>query len=124
MNTTQTKKTTVPAGAKKPQDRKKAASAELKALRAEAEEGVTVVEYKGEFFHLYVDRFNQRMADDYEFMDAVSRGVIPFMVRELLGEKGHMQLIDLVRDEETGLVSTERMGEVFQELMEEAGLGN
>ena len=71
-----------------------------------------------------MDRFNQRMADDYEFMDAVSRGVIPFMVRELLGEKGHMQLIDLVRDEETGLVSTERMGEVFQELMEEAGLGN
>lgn len=113
-----------PAGTKAPQDRKKAASAKLKAMRDEAVKGDVVVELRGEFFTVHVDEYQTRMSEDYEFMEMAAAGMLPSMLSVLLGQKGHQDLKELARDEDTNKVSPEQMSDLFQELMEAAGQGN
>lgn len=113
------------AGAKVPtQDHKKAASAKLKALRKEAAEGDVVVEHKGHFYTLRVGAFQERMVEDYEFMEAVTSGILPAMIRELLSAEDQAALKDLVRNPDTNRVPVEPLAEEFGVLMEAGGLGN
>ncbi|GAA1333934.1 hypothetical protein GCM10009592_28710 [Brachybacterium rhamnosum] len=112
------------AGAKTPADRKKAASATVKALQAEAAEGDRVIELRGEPITVHLKAFQDRLADDYEFMEQVTQGMIPAILVELVGNDGHQQLKDLARDKTTQKVSTESMAELFQEVMEATNLGN
>ena len=112
------------AGAKTPGDKKKATSAKVKALQAEAAKGDIIVELQGETFTVHVDAYQQKVADDYEFMEYSMKGLLPLMLDVLLGSADREKLKDLARDEETNVVSTEKMGELFAELMEAAGQGN
>lgn len=112
------------AGAKTPADRKKAASATVKAMRAEAADGDRVIELHGEPITVHLKAFQDRLSDDYEFMEQVTQGMIPTILVELVGNDGHQQLKELARDKDTGKVSTEKMGELFQEVMEATNLGN
>lgn len=112
------------AGAKSPADKKKAASAQLKALQAEAAAGDVVVELHGEFLTVHVEAYQKKTVDDYEFMEISMKGILPAMLDVLLDAKDREKLKSIARDEETNLVSTERMAELFSELMEAAGQGN
>lgn len=112
------------AGAKTPADRRKAASATVKALQAEAADGDLVVDIRGEAITLHLKKFQDRLTEDYEFMELVTKGAIPVMLEELAGSDGHQQLKELARNKDTNKVSTEVMGELFQEVAEAAGLGN
>lgn len=112
------------AGAKSPADQKKATSAKVKALQAEAADGDRVVELRGEPFTVHVDEYQTRMAEDYEFMEMAASGMLPAMLSVLLDRKDHQRMKELARDEETRKVSPEAMSDLFQELMEAAGQGN
>lgn len=114
----------IQAGAKPPADRKKAASAKVKAMQAEAGQGDMVVEVRGEALTVHVRAYQDRMSDDYEFMEMASVGLLPAMLRVLLDQGDIDRLKDLARNEETGTVSTVTMSEIFQELMEAVGQGN
>lgn len=122
--TNETKKKAAAAGVKTPSDYKKAASPKLKAMRAEAAEGDVVVEFEGEFYTVHVRRYEQRLADDYEFMEVASKGAIALMLDELLDKEDIDKLKNSIRDEDTGRVKTERMVEKFEQLMEAVGQGN
>lgn len=108
----------------KTEDRKKDLSPQIKALQAEAAEGDVVVGFRGETFTLRVGAFQERMVDDYEFMEQVTSGILPVMVRELLDNDDQNRLKDLVRDPDTKKVKTEVFAEAFNELMSEGGMGN
>lgn len=112
------------AGAKTPGDKKKATSAKVKALQAEAAEGDRIVELRGETFTVHVDAYQDRMSEDYEFMEMASAGMLPAMLGVLLDRADHTRLKELARDEDTRRVSPEAMSQLFQELMEAAGQGN
>lgn len=112
------------AGAKTPADRKKAASATVKALQAEAADGDRVIELRGEPITVHLKAFQDRIASDYEFMEQVTNGMIPVILTSLLGSDGHQKLKELARDQDTNKVSPEKMGELFNEVAEAAGLGN
>lgn len=112
------------AGAKNPADKKKATSAKVKALQAEAAEGDRVVELRGETFTVHSDAYQERMNEDYEFMEMASAGMLPAMLSVLLDRSDHTKLKELARDEETRKVSPEVMSDLFQELMGAAGQGN
>lgn len=112
------------AGAKSPGDKKKATSAKVKALQAEAAEGDRVVEVRGETFTVHVEKYQDRMNEDYEFMEMATSGMLPAMLSVLLDRADHQKLKELARDEETKRVSPETMSDLFQELMEATGQGN
>lgn len=104
---------------------KSTAPAKVKALKAEADTAGNVeVELWGEKFTVHVGEFQRRMSEDYEFMELSSRGMIPAMLDVLVSAKTVNIMKEAARDPETKRVSVERMGELFQELMEEAGQGN
>lgn len=119
-----TKQKAAAAGAKIDEGHKKDLSPKIKALQAEAAEGDVVVAFRDETFTLHVEAFQGRMADDYEFMEQVTSGILPVMVRELLSTDDQTLLKNLVRDPETKKVNTEVFAEAFSELMTEGGLGN
>lgn len=126
MTTKQTTTTATaqrPKNAAKPQDHKKAASAKVKALQKEAEAGTQVVEVRGETYTLRKEQFQNRVRDDYEFMEMVTQGVLPVMINELLSKGDADKMKDACRSED-GRVSTEGMADLFQEIMEAGGLGN
>ena len=108
----------------KTEDHQKDLSPKIKAMQAEAAEGDVVVAYRDEVFTLRVEAFQNRMADDYEFMEQVTSGILPVMVRELLSNDDQNRLKDLVRDPDTNRVKTEVFAEAFNELMSEGGMGN
>lgn len=112
------------AGAKNPADKKKATSAKVKALQAEAAEGDQVVELRGETFTVHIGAYQDRMSEDYEFMEMAAHGMLPAMLAVLLDRGDHTKLKELARDEETRKISPEVMSDLFQELMEAAGQGN
>lgn len=113
------------AGAKVPtQDHKEALSPKVKAMQKEATEGDVVVEHKDHIFTLRVGAFQTRMVEDYEFMEAVTSGILPMMINELLDSKDQAALKDLVRNPDTGRVPVEPLAEEFGVLMEAGGLGN
>lgn len=112
------------AGAKTPGDKKKATSAKVKAMQAEATEGDTIVELHGETFTVHVGKYQDRMSEDYEFMEMAAAGMLPAMLSVLLDRADHGKLKELARDEETKKISPEAMSDLFQELMEAAGQGN
>lgn len=112
------------AGAKSPGDKKKATSAKVKAMQAEAANGDRVVEVRGETFTVHVEQYQDRMNEDYEFMEMAASGMLPAMLSVLLDRTDHTKLKELARDEETRKISPDAMGELFQELMEAAGQGN
>lgn len=112
------------AGAKNPADKKKATSAKVKALQAEAADGDRVVEVRGEAFVVHIDEYQKRMTEDYEFMEMASSGMLPAMLGVLLDRKDHQRLKEIARDEETRKVDPEAMSDLFQELMEAVGQGN
>lgn len=128
MSETTTTKTTAEkakaAGAKTPGDKKKATSAKVKALQAEAAQGDFIVELQGETFTVHVEAYQQKVAEDYEFMEYSMKGILPLMLDVLLDSADREKLKDLARNEETNVVSFEKMGELFAELMEAAGQGN
>lgn len=107
-----------------PEDHKKDLSQQIKALQAEAAEGDVVVGFRGETFTLHSQAFQDRLAEDYEFMEAVTDGNLPAMIREILSDEDQARLKDLVRDPDTNKVKTEVFAKAFQELMAEGGLGN
>lgn len=111
-------------GAKTTEDRKPDLSQQVKALRDEAAEGDTVVEFRGEAFTLRNGAFQQRIADDYEFMEAVTGGNLPEMVKELLSPDDQDKLKELVRDPDTKKIKTEVFAKAFNDLMTEGGQGN
>lgn len=119
-----TKQKAAAAGAKVDEGHKKDLAPQIKALQAEAAEGDVVVNYRDELFTLRVGAFQERMADDYEFMEQVTSGILPMMVAELLSSKDQNRLKDLVRDPETEKVKTEVFAEAFNDLMGEGGMGN
>lgn len=123
-STTNAKSKAMRAGAKPPADRKKAASATVKAMQAEADEGDQIVEVRGEVFTVHVQKYQARMVDDYEFMEMASAGMLPAMLGVLLDREDNNRLKNLARNKGTGNVSTEVMAELFQELLEAAGQGN
>lgn len=113
------------AGAKVPtQDHKEPLSPKVKALQKEAAEGDVVVEHEGHIFTLRVGAFQNRMVEDYEFMEAVTSGILPMMINELLDSKDQAALKNLVRDPDTKRVPVEPLAEEFGILMEAGGLGN
>lgn len=112
------------AGAKNPADKKKATSAKVKALQAEAAEGDRVVEVRGETFTVHVEAYQDRMNEDYEFMEMAASGMLPAMLSVLLDRPDHTKLKELARDEESKKISPEAMSDLFQELMEATGQGN
>lgn len=112
------------AGVKVDESFKKDLSPKIKALQAEAAEGDVVVAYRDELFTLHVESFQERMADDYEFMEQVTSGILPVMVRELLSSDDQNRLKDLVRDPDTNRVKTEVFAEAFNDLMSAGGMGN
>lgn len=107
-----------------PEDRKPDLSQQIKALQAEAAEGDVVVGFRGEVFTLHSKAFQDRLAEDYEFMEQVTDGNLPAMIREILSDEDQSRLKDLVRDPDTGKIKTEVFAKAFQELMAEGGLGN
>ena len=118
-----TKQKAAAAGAKTA-DHKKDLSQEIKALKAEAAEGDVVVGFRDQVFTLRSQRFQERITDDYEFMEQVTDGNLPAMVREVLSDEDQDRLKDLVRDPDTGKIKTEVFATAFSELMAEGGLGN
>lgn len=112
------------AGAKNPADKKKATSAKVKALQSEAAKGDRVVEVRGEVFTVHVDAYQQRMNEDYEFMEMAASGMLPAMLSVLLDRADHTKMKELARDEDTNKITPEAMSDLFQELMEAAGQGN
>lgn len=128
MPQTTTTKTTAEkakaAGAKTPGDKKKATSAKVKALQAEAAKGDIVVELQGEMFTVHVESYQKKISEDYEFMEYSMKGILPLMLDVLLDSADREKLKNLARDEETNLVSPEKMGDLFAELMEAGGQGN
>lgn len=122
-STSKTKQKAAAAGSA-PEDRKQDLSQQIKALEAEAAEGDVVVGFRGEVFTLRSKAFQDRLAEDYEFMEQVTDGNLPAMIRELLSDEDQTRLKDLVRDPDTGKIKTEVFAKAFQELMAEGGLGN
>lgn len=119
-----TKQRAIEAGAKVPQDHKAAKPAVVKAMQKEAAEGDVVVELHGETYTVHVREFQERMSEDYEFMEMSAKGVLPILLDVLLDADDHQKLKDSSRDEKTGRVSTPLMADRFRELMEAAGQGN
>ena len=107
-----------------PEDRKPGLSQRIKALKAEAAEGDVVVGFRGEVFTLRSQAFQDRLAEDYEFLEMVTDGNLPAMIRELLPDEDQERLKDLVRDPDTRKIKTEVFAKAFQELIAEGGLGN
>ena len=107
-----------------PEDHKPDLSQRIKALEAEAAEGDAVVGFRGEVFTLRSQAFQDRLAEDYEFLEMVTDGNLPAMIRELLPDEDQERLKDLVRDPDTRKVKTEVFAKAFQALMAAAGLGN
>lgn len=107
-----------------PEDRKPDLSQRIKALKAEAAEGDVVVGFRGEVFTLRSKAFQDRLAEDYEFLELVTDGNLPAMIRELLPDEDQERLKDLVRDPDTRKIKTEVFAKAFQELMAAGGLGN
>ena len=107
-----------------PEDRKPGLSQRIKALKAEAAEGDVVVGFRGEVFTLRSQAFQDRLAEDYEFLELVTDGNLPAMIRELLLDEDQERLKDLVRDPDTRKIKTEVFAKAFQELIAEGGLGN
>lgn len=118
-----TKQKAAAAGAKT-EDRKKDLSQQIKALEAEAAEGDTVVGFRDEVFTLHSKAFQDRLAEDYEFMEQVTDGNLPAMIREILSAEDQAKLKDLVRDPDSNKIKTEVFAQAFSELMAEGGLGN
>ena len=108
----------------KAEDHKRDLSQEIKALRAEATEGDVVVGFRDEVFTLRSKAFQDRLAEDYDFLEQVTDGNHPAMVREVLSDEDQTRLKDLVRDPDTHKVNTEVFAKAFSELMAEGGLGN
>ena len=119
-----TKQKAAAVGAKLDESHKKDLSQQVKALRAEAAEGDAVVTFRDEVFTLHSKTFQDRLADDYEFMEQVTDGNLPAMVREVLSDEDHDRLKELVRDPDSGKIKTEVFAKAFAELMAEGGLGN
>lgn len=112
------------AGAKTAEDHKPDLSQQVKALQAEANEGDTVVAFRGEAFTLRNGAFQTRLADDYEFMESVTGGNLPEMVKELLSDEDQSKLKELIRDPDTKKINTEAFAKAFNDLMTEGGQGN
>lgn len=124
MSEKSTTKQKAAAAGVKTEDHKKDISQQIKALEAEAAEGDVVVSFRDEAFTLRSQAFQDRLAEDYEFMEQVTDGNLPAMIRELLSSEDQARLKDLVRDPDTGKVKTEVFAKAFSELMAEGGLGN
>ena len=108
----------------KTEDHKKDISQQIKALEAEAAEGDVVVAFRDEPFTLHSKAFQDRLADDYEFMEQVTDGNLPAMIREILSDEDQARLKELVRDPDTNKIKTEVFAQAFSELMADGGLGN
>ena len=119
-----TKQKALAAGAKVDEGHKADLSQKVKALQAEAAEGDVVVTFRDEVFTLRSAAFQERLADDYEFMEQVTDGNLPAMVREVLSTEDQNRLKDLVRDPDTNKIKTEVYAKAFGDLMAEGGLGN
>ena len=100
-----------------PEDHKPDLSQRIKALEAEAAAGDAVVGFRGEVFTLRSQAFQDRLAEDYEFLEMVTDGNLPAMIRELLPDEDQERLKDLVRDPDTRKVKTEVFAKAFQELI-------
>lgn len=119
-----TKQKAAASGAKLDESHKKDLSQQIKALEAEAAEGDVVVSFRDEAFTLRSAAFQERLADDYEFMEQVTDGNLPAMVREVLSSEDQERLKELVRDPDSKKIKTEVFAKAFGELMAEGGLGN
>lgn len=111
-------------GAKTPDDHKSAPSSDLKALQAEAAEGDTVVEYAGEHYTLHLKTFQDRMVEDYEFMEEVTQGSIPAIANLILSDEDRSKLKESLRDPDTKRIGTVAFSTAIGELMQAGGLGN
>lgn len=127
-NESTTKKSTAQkareAGAKTPDDKKKAASAKLKAMRAEAAEGDVVIELHGETLTVHLEEFQKQASENYEFQEVMASGLIAPLLSVLLDRADIAKLKEIARDPETKIVSSDRMTELFAEVTEAAGQGN
>lgn len=123
-NTKTTSEKAREAGAKSAADRKKAASAKVKALQAEAHEGDVVVELHGNTYTVHLAEFQRQAQSNYEFQEVITSGMIAPLLATLLDRDDVAKLKEIARDEDSREVSTERMTELFQELTEAAGQGN
>lgn len=119
-----TKQRAAAEGAKLDEGHKPDLSQSVKALEAEAVDGDVVVKFREKAFIVRAASFQERLADDYEFMEQVTDGNLPAMVREVLTEDGQKDLKELVRDPDTKKIRTETYAEAFAELMAAGGLGN
>ena len=106
-----TDSTKIPAGAKKPQDRKK---------KVVIEDGYRVLELRGVEL-----RIREELFDDFELLDELSYvdenpGYSGRLLRRMVGPLKYNELIERIRDEETGRVSIEAGAQLLADLLEAA----
>ena len=110
--TTTAKKTTVPAGAKKPTDR------QAKAEDAPAELRCTV---RGREWVVPTEALDDfELLDDFNALERHQNAArFPSILRRLLGDEQMREALDALRDETTGRVSIEAGADFVAELMQE-----
>ena len=106
-----TDSTKIPAGAKKPQDRKE---------KIVIEDGYRVLKIRGVEVRIIEDAF-----DDFEFLDELSYveqnpGYSGRLLRRLVGAETSRELLEKVRDPETKRVSIEAGSGLLEEILEAA----
>lgn len=105
--TNETTKATVPAGAKKPQDRKPKKGEPSK------------INVRGEVFEVAADAL-----DDFELLDDLAQledgagQKLPSVLRRLIGGEQFKKAMDLARDKDSGRVTNEAGAELVQEILE------
>ncbi len=106
-----TDSTKIPAGAKKPQDRKK---------KVVIEDGYRVLELRGVEL-----RIREELFDDFELLDELSYvdenpGYSGRLLRRMVGQIKYNELLEKIRDEETGRVNLEDGAQLLADLLEAA----
>lgn len=106
-----TDSTKIPAGAKKPQDRKK---------KVVIEDGYRVLELRGVEL-----RIREELFDDFELLDELSYvdenpGYAARLLRRMVGQIKYNELLEKIRDKETGRVSIEEGAQLLADLLEAA----
>lgn len=106
-----TDSTKIPAGAKKPQDRKK---------KIVIEDGFRVLELRG-----VEVRIREELFDDFELLDELSYvdenpGYSARLLRRMVGQVKYGELLNKIRDEDTGRVTVEAGAELLADLLDAA----
>lgn len=106
-----TDSTKIPAGAKNPQDRKK---------KVVVEDGFRVLELRGVEL-----RIREELFDDFELLDELSYvdenpGYSGRLLRRMVGKAKYDELLEKIRDEETGRVNVADGAQLLADLLEAA----